>query len=139
MGKDGFNWLKYLIMAIGLLIILIIAMPILPWLAKGIVWIISLPFKAVAALCKGISSSAKKRREKRIPKRMDKVSSKKDAHRRFIGSTHCSKNINRNKTIHCIDRQDGGVHAYNAAFPARKFVVVQQNIFFDFPFVRICR
>ena len=65
MGKDGFNWLKYLIMAIGLLIILIIAMPILPWLAKGIVWIISLPFKAVAALCKGISSSAKKRRKKK--------------------------------------------------------------------------
>lgn len=53
------NWLKWLFMALGIIVLLVILMPILPYIAKAIVWVISLPFKAVAA----IVDAVKKRRK----------------------------------------------------------------------------
>lgn len=46
--------LKYVFMALGLLILLVILMPILPYIVKFVVWLILLPFKLIGAIFKGI-------------------------------------------------------------------------------------
>ena len=55
------NWLKWLFMALGIIVLLVILMPIIPYIAKAIVWVISLPFKAVAAI---VDAVKKRRRNK---------------------------------------------------------------------------
>ena len=47
-------------------------MPILPYIAKGIVWLVCLPFKAIASICKGIGKAAKERKVKRADKQVEK-------------------------------------------------------------------
>ncbi|MCD8308656.1 MAG: hypothetical protein LUD19_02285 [Clostridia bacterium] len=59
-----------LILGIVLLVLLlIICAPVLPYVVKFVVWIVCLPFKGIAAICKGISNSAKKRRQKKKSKK----------------------------------------------------------------------
>ena len=45
---------KWILGIIALILLLVILMPILPYIAKLIVWIILLPFKLIAAIVKGI-------------------------------------------------------------------------------------
>lgn len=45
--------------------LIIILFPVLPWIVKGVFWIISLPLEAVAALFKSIDKARKKRKEKK--------------------------------------------------------------------------
>ena len=61
MGDKLPDWLKYLLLAIGILI----ALPVLYWLVKFAVWLVSLIFKGIGAIFKGISNAAKNRKEKK--------------------------------------------------------------------------
>ena len=61
MGNDLPDWLKYVLLAIGLLI----ALPVLYWILKIVVWLIQIIFKGIASIFRGIGKSAKKRNEKK--------------------------------------------------------------------------
>ena len=64
MPDDG-EWWKILLAVLLIILLIIILFPVLPWIIKGLFWIISLPFKAVAALFKSIDKAKKKRSEKK--------------------------------------------------------------------------
>ena len=68
MGDDGLGILGIILLVLGVIVVLVVLMPILPYIAKGIVWLVCLPFKAIAALCKSISNGAKKRKERKHEK-----------------------------------------------------------------------
>ena len=72
MGDDGLGILGIILLILGVIVVLVVLMPILPYIAKGIVWLICLPFKAIAGLCKGIAGSAKKRKEQKREKQNEK-------------------------------------------------------------------
>lgn len=72
MGDDGLGILGIILLILGVIMVLVVLMPILPYIAKGIVWLICLPFKAIAGLCKGIAGSAKKRKERKREKQNEK-------------------------------------------------------------------
>lgn len=61
---DG-EWWKILLAVLLLILLIVLLFPVLPWIVKGVFWIISLPFKAVAALFKSIDKARKKRKEKK--------------------------------------------------------------------------
>ena len=52
---------KWILAIIALIILLIVLGPILPYIIKAVVWIVMLPFKAIAAIVKGIQKAAKKK------------------------------------------------------------------------------
>lgn len=58
---DDWDWLKWLFAILAIIVLFIILMPILPYIIKAVVWIVMLPFKAIAALFKGIKKAAKKK------------------------------------------------------------------------------
>lgn len=72
MGDDGLNILALIALILILIVVLVVLMPVLPYIAKGIVWLVCLPFKAIAKLCKGIAASAKKRNERKREKQNEK-------------------------------------------------------------------
>ena len=53
--KDD-DLLRLILMVLGLIVLLVILMPILPYIAKAVVWVISLPFKAISALVNAIKN-----------------------------------------------------------------------------------
>lgn len=57
--KDGFNWGKLILALLALILILVLLAPVLPYLIKLVVWVVLLPFKAIAALVNWVK---KKRR-----------------------------------------------------------------------------
>ncbi len=65
--EDPYAWLKTLIIIILviLLLILLVSSGLLPWVIRGIIWVICLPFKAIAALIKAIKKKKKKKDEKK--------------------------------------------------------------------------
>lgn len=65
MGDDGLGILGIILLILGMIVVLVVLMPVLPYIAKGIVWLVCLPFKAIAGLCNGIAGSVKKRKEKK--------------------------------------------------------------------------
>ncbi len=58
------SWLKTVLIVVGSLLLLAVAMPLIPYLVKGIVWIVMLPVKAVSATVKAIKSSTKSNKRK---------------------------------------------------------------------------
>lgn len=58
-SDKGREWLKILLAVLLLIVLLVVLMPILPYIVKGIIWIISLPFKAI----KAIVNACKKKKE----------------------------------------------------------------------------
>ena len=72
MGDDGLGILGIILLILGVIVVLVVLMPILPYIAKGVVWLVCLPFKAIAKLCKSISNSAKKREERKREKQNEK-------------------------------------------------------------------
>ena len=72
MGDDGLGILGIILLILGVIVVLVVLMPLLPYIAKGIVWLVCLPFKAIAKLCKGIAASAKKRKERKREKQNEK-------------------------------------------------------------------
>ena len=55
-----------------LVLLILLLFPLFPYLIKGLVWIICLPFKGIAALCKAIKKSSEKRKGEKARKRTDK-------------------------------------------------------------------
>ena len=72
MGDDGLNILALIALILILIVVLVVLMPVLPYIAKGVVWLVCLPFKAIAKLCKGISNGVQKRKEKKREKEDEK-------------------------------------------------------------------
>ena len=72
MGDDGLGILGIILLILGVIVVLVVLMPLLPYIAKGIVWLVCLPFKAIAKLYKGIAGSTKKRKEKKREKQNEK-------------------------------------------------------------------
>ena len=59
---------KLLYAMLGLVLLIIIA-PLLPWVINAAVWVISLPFKGIAAACKSLHTKREKQKiEKRVRK-----------------------------------------------------------------------
>lgn len=52
-----FEWWKLILMILALILFLILLAPVLPYILKGIVWIVSLPFKAVGKIVKSVKGS----------------------------------------------------------------------------------
>ena len=59
------DWLKIILAVLGVIILLVILMPILSYIAKAIVWVVSLPFKGIAAIVKAVKNG--KNRNKKPP------------------------------------------------------------------------
>lgn len=72
MGDDGLNILALIALILILIVVLVVLMPVLPYIAKGIVWLVCLPFKAIASLCKGIGKAAKEQKVKHANKQVKK-------------------------------------------------------------------
>lgn len=72
MGDDGQNILALIALILILIVVLVVLMPVLPYIAKGIVWLVCLPFKAIASLCKGIGKAVKERKVKHADKQVEK-------------------------------------------------------------------
>ena len=66
------SWLQSLLAIAGLLVLIIILWPILPYIIKMIVAIITLPFKAIAALYRAIKNRGKDSSEAEKPKNTKK-------------------------------------------------------------------
>ena len=62
---DDTEWWKILLAVVLIILLIVILFPVLPWIIKGLFWIISLPFKAIVALFKSIDKAKKKRSEKK--------------------------------------------------------------------------
>lgn len=60
---DDVPWWKIVLGIVLLVLLLILLFPVLPYVFKGIWWLICLPFKAIAALFKAIGRRAKKPKE----------------------------------------------------------------------------
>ena len=60
---DDLDWWKILLAVLALIVLLIIFMPILPYVIKAIVWVILLPFKLIGWIFKSISDAVKKRKQ----------------------------------------------------------------------------
>ena len=55
-----FQWWKILLAVVMLILLIVLLYPILPYVLKGIWWLICLPFKAIAALIRSIKKKRKK-------------------------------------------------------------------------------
>ena len=60
---DDLDWWKILLAVLALIVLLIIFMPILPYVIKAVVWVILLPFKLIGWIIKSISDAVKKRKQ----------------------------------------------------------------------------
>ena len=60
---DDPDWWKILLAVLALIVLLIIFMPILPYVIKAVVWVILLPFKLIGWIIKSISDAVKKRKQ----------------------------------------------------------------------------
>lgn len=58
------EWWEILLAVLLLILFIVILFPILPWIIRCLFWIISLPFKAIAALIRSIRNAVKKRKNK---------------------------------------------------------------------------
>ena len=63
---NGIDW-RLILGILGFLIILIILAPILPYIIQAIIWVISLPFKGIAALIKAIKKNSKPAGQSKAP------------------------------------------------------------------------
>jgi len=77
-SDGGLAWWQILLGVIMLVIIVILLFKLAPGLIYLICKIIALPFKGIAALCKGISSSVKRRRDNKQNKQSQEESSGND-------------------------------------------------------------
>lgn len=59
--KKDWDWLKWLFAALAFIVLLVILMPILPYIIKAVVWVIMLPFRAIAALFRAIKNAFHKK------------------------------------------------------------------------------
>ena len=55
------EWWKIILMVVALLFIIILLAPVLPYILKAVIWVVMLPFKAIAALVNAIRKAATKK------------------------------------------------------------------------------
>ncbi len=60
--NGGFDWLKWVVIAVIIILLLVLLFPILPYILQLLWWLILLPFKGIAWICKQISEAVKRRR-----------------------------------------------------------------------------
>ena len=65
---EGYDWWKIVLAVILIVLLLIILAPVLPYIIRGIVWLVCLPFRAIAALFKGIDNRRKRKTETKAQK-----------------------------------------------------------------------
>ena len=65
---DGLEWWQILLAILLIILLVIILWPIIPYVIKGIWWLICLPFKLLKLLFDAIGKSIKKRKEKKKEK-----------------------------------------------------------------------
>ncbi len=58
---DDTDWWKIILMVVALLFIIILLAPVLPYILKAVIWVVMLPFKAIAALVNAIKKAATKK------------------------------------------------------------------------------
>ena len=64
------EWWQILLAIVLIVLLIIILFPILPYILKFLFWIICLPFRAIAALFKGIDNRRKRKAEKKGQKEL---------------------------------------------------------------------
>lgn len=57
---DDLEWWKMLIALLALILVVVLLAPLLPYIFKAIIWVILLPFRAIAALVKAIGNAGNK-------------------------------------------------------------------------------
>lgn len=62
-SDDDWDWLKWLFIVLGLIVLLVILMPILPYIIKAVVWVLMIPFRLIEAIVNVV-----KKRDKPKPK-----------------------------------------------------------------------
>ena len=67
---EGYQWWKILLAIIILILLVILLFPILPWIIKAVVWVLSLPGRGVLFIFKNLKSREKVRERKRDKKEM---------------------------------------------------------------------
>lgn len=70
--SDEIPWWQIVLGVILLILLLMLLFPVLPYLVKGIVWLVCLPFKAIGKLWKSGEQRREERKYKRSRKKMDK-------------------------------------------------------------------
>ena len=65
---DEIPWWQILLAVLLIFVLLIILLPVLPYIFKFLFWLICLPFKAIAALFKGIDNRRKRKKEVKAQK-----------------------------------------------------------------------
>ena len=60
--KDGIGWGKLILAILALILAIILLWPILPLIIKAVVWVVTLPFKLIAAIVKTLKKPKEKRR-----------------------------------------------------------------------------
>lgn len=68
----GLEWWQILLAILLIILLVIILWPIMPYIIKGVIWLICLPFKALKALFKSIDQGVKKRKEKKKQDKQNK-------------------------------------------------------------------
>lgn len=61
-NDDSDLWWKIILAVLLLILLLVILAPVLPYVIQAVVWVVTLPFKAIGALFKGIKKTANKRK-----------------------------------------------------------------------------
>lgn len=65
---DEIPWWQILLAVVLIILLIIILLPVLPYILKFLFWLICLPFKAIAALFKGIDDKRKKKTKPKVQK-----------------------------------------------------------------------
>lgn len=65
---DEIPWWQILLAVLLIIVLLIILLPVLPYILKFLFWLICLPFRAIAALFKGIDNRRKRKTEAKAQK-----------------------------------------------------------------------
>lgn len=81
---EGNDWWKWIAAAVLLILLVILLFPLLPYLIKGLVWLVLLPFKGIAALCKAIKNAAARRKSRKRQAKAEEDGSREKARERYM-------------------------------------------------------
>ena len=81
---EGNDWWKWIAAAVLLILLVILLFPLLPYLIKGLVWLVLLPFKGIAALCKAIKNAVVKRKSRKRQAKAEEDGSREKARERYM-------------------------------------------------------
>lgn len=78
------DWWKWVIGAVLLVLLILLLFPLLPYLIKGLVWLVLLPFKGIAALYKAIKNAAARRKSRKRQAKAEEDGSREKARERYM-------------------------------------------------------